>query len=196
MYTRTVSLVFIFYLLAACATVEKKPAIYHGKEPLYTAVAYVMDLNSARLIKADILNNDYITSYIKYSMFGRVNRFRLYMSLVNNIFETEVGDVQIQINRGGFESWENADVSSLIDADMYTQKISSDIINAAGSAFYVNFKDTLKRDLEFNRIVLKDLPADKRSQWVSKNMTRITYRFDSKIERILKAGKNRKYGSI
>jgi len=180
--------------LVGCTTVEKRKFIYKGEQPIYTAVAYVMNLNSARLVKADILNNDYITSYIIYSMFGRINRFRLYMTLVNNVFETEVGDVQIRIGRGGFESWESVDASSLIDSKMYTQKVSIDIIRAAGSALYANFKDTLQRDLEFNRIVLKDLPVSKRQLWVSENMKPHNFPFDSKIERILKTKKNKKYG--
>ena len=180
--------------LLSCSTAPKVDIRYTGTAPIYAAVAYVMDVNSATLIKADIINNEYITSYIKYAQFGRTNRFRLYMSLNKDIFVTEIGDVQIQVNRGGFESWENDDVRSLIDTEIYTRNISRRITRAAGEALFVNYKRKLQNDLEFSRVVLKDLPEQRRALWIKDNMLGKKYQFESRIERILTARDNREFG--
>lgn len=193
-FTGTIFYSLLFVTLLSCSSTPKVDIRYSGSALIYTAVAYVMELQSTTLVKADIINNEYISSYIKYTQFGRVNRFRLYMSLKNNIFETEIGDVQIQIRRRGFESWENDDVQSLIDTEVYTQNISKHITRAAGEALYVNFKQKLHSDLEFNRIVLKDLTDQRQALWVKENMFGKRYQFESKIERILKARNNREYG--
>lgn len=194
--TIRLTLIFLFlFSLLACASPEKKTLRYVGDKSIYPAVAYVFDLLSAKFIKADVLNNEYISSYIRYTGWGRINRFRIYVSIRDQVITTEIADVQIQVRRGGFVSWEADSVSSLVDTDEYMLKINKKIIKAIKKPTQSEpTKQKVLGDLDFNRIVLKDLSPEHGQIWVRKNMKNREYRFNSKIERILIAKEKKKYG--
>ncbi|MFV2057580.1 MAG: hypothetical protein ACC707_14015 [Thiohalomonadales bacterium] len=192
---RLLVLVAIISSMLACVTQEKAKLRYVGEESIYPAVAYVFDLMSAKIIKADVVENEYVSSYIKYPGWGRINRFRFYVSIRDHIISTEIADVQIQVYRGGFESWQNDTVSSLVDAEVVAQNVTNKIIRAIKDPKKTeSTKKKILADLNFNWIVLKDFDPSQRQQWVSKNMQAREYQFNSTIDRILKSRNRKKYG--